>query len=320
MTVTDLLYLDRQRIRRLLGELEGGVVESVVNQVGGNVSTQTTARLLKAIEEGPQAARHLALAETITLDDALLSIAEEAFARSGLLQAPQGVDLPERWELGEVHAELSPAQLLLLEAPTQIVDPTFFADSVSRVMSALESMALFTIGLDGIAGKSAKERERMARAAATKLMGGLSPEVGRQLGESIRLFFGDEVVLRQLPCGDEYRSYAFVGVLAKDGPLLDTRGGMYAKYGAAPSTWTVLSQIATVTSEPSGVESTGLEAEVADDEEVDRAAFENLAAQLMISLEDVGVTGGPQWPAITITPLAVYRRASTVGERATGSG
>ena len=309
MTVTDLLYLDRQRIRRLLGELEGGVVESVVNQVAGNISTQTTARLFKAIEEGPEAARHLDVAETITLDDALLSIAEEAFRRSGLLCAPEGLDVPERWERGEVHAELFQAQLLRLEARTQIVDPAFFADSVTRVMSAIESMALFTVGLEGIAGKGEKERQRMARMAAANMLGGLSPEVGRQLGQAIQLFFGEEVILRQLPCGDDCRLYAFVGVLAKNGPLLDTRGGMYAKYGAAPSSWTVLSQVATVTSDPADEASTGDADEPDEAEDIDRAAFENLAAQLMVSLEDVGVTGGPRWPTITITPLAVYRRA-----------
>lgn len=309
MAFTDLLYLDRARIRRLLGELEGGIVESVVNQVAGSFSTQTTARLFKAIEEGPGAARQFDVAETITLDDALLSIAEEAFRRSGLLDPPDGLDVPGRWEDGEVHDDLANAQLLLLESTTQIVDPTFFADSVNRVMSALETMALFTIGLERLEGKSEKDRQRMARTAASKIMGGMSPDIGRQLGDAIRLFFGDEIVLRQLPCGEDYRSYAFVGVLAKNGSLHDTRGAMYAKYGAAPSTWTVLSQIATVPNEPIGGSSTELQTESELTDEVDRAAFENIAAQLMISLEDTGVTGGPQWPAITITPLAVYRRA-----------
>jgi hypothetical protein len=309
MPLTDLLYFDRKRIRRLLGELEGGVVESAVNQVGGKISTQTTARLFKSVEEGPESTQDLDVAELITFDDALLSIAEEAFGRSGLLEAPVDLGDPKNWRGSAVHDALSPAQLLRLHASTQIVDPAFFADSVSRVMAAVESMALFSIGLEAIGAKGAKDRERMARAAATKLMGGLSPELGRQLGEAIRLYFGDEVILRQLPCGDEHRTFAFAGVLAKDGSLLDTRGGMYAKYGAAPSQWTVLSQIATVTSEPTASEGDG---DSTDEqmEDVDRAEFEKLAAKLMVGLEEAGIAGGPRWPTITVTPLAVYRRAA----------
>jgi len=275
------------------------------------MSTRTTARLFNVLEEGSGGAERLDVEETINLDDALLSIAEEAFRVSGLLVPHEGLDRPECWETGDVHARLSPAQLMLLDTRTQIVDPTFFAESVSRSMSAIESMALFLQGLEGLKNKGASDRKKMAKAAAQQLLG-MSPDVGREIGEAVRLFFGDQVILRQLPCGDDYRSYAFVGVLATDASLLEDRGAMHAKYGAAASSWTVLAQIGTVTGPITSAEDDEPNDEA--EEDFDRAEFERIAANMMIGLEDAGVTGGPRWPTITITPLAVYRSAPAVPE------
>ncbi len=98
--------------------------------------------------------------------------------------------------------------------------------------------------------------------------------------------------------------------------LLDDRAGMFAKYGAAPSRWTVLSQIATVTEPPpdeSEVAASGEgdeEVEADEVDKVDRTDFERLAGEMMVALESGGLSGGPVWPTITVSPIAVYRSAA----------
>lgn len=49
--------------------------------------------------------------------------------------------------------------------------------------------------------------------------------------------------------------------------------------------------------------------EVEGDEvdEVDRTEFERLAGDMMVALETAGLSGGPVWPTITVSPIAVYR-------------
>lgn len=309
MPLTDLLYFDRQRLRRLLGELEGGIVESVVNRVGGSLSTRATARIFGEAAGGAAGA-NLALEETISLDDALLNVAEEALEAAGALRPIAGVSDPDAWETGAVHESLKPAQVISYGGQTQIVDPRFFASSVERVIGAVEKLALFQSGLLGGAKKSQRDTDRMVKAAVTELIGGMSPDIVRTLGEAIPLFFGEQIVMRQLPCGPEFRSNAFVGILSEDPDiLLDSRASMYAKYGAAPGEWNVLSQVATVTAPMT--DEAGPAGAVDDDSESGdgRADFEGILSTLMVSLETAGLAGGPTWPTITVTPLAIYRRA-----------
>lgn len=83
---------------------------------------------------------------------------------------------------------------------------------------------------------------------------------------------------------------------------------MFAKYGAAASTWTVLSQIATVTTPRStDGSSSDQDQEESPDQDLDRAEFEGMFGDMMVELEAKGLSGGPVWPTITMSPIAVYR-------------
>lgn len=156
--------------------------------------------------------------------------------------------------------------------------------------------------------KGANERKKMAQHLVKEILEGMSPDLIRQLGDGIRKYFGEGLSIRQLPCGNEFRSYGLLGPLLA-GALLDDRAAMFAKYGAAPSSWTVLSQIATVTSpavdDEAGSAMSGQHD--GDDEEVDRPEFERVVGDMMVALEATGVSGGPVWPTITVSPIAIYR-------------
>lgn len=308
MTVTDILYLDRPRARRLLGEVEGGVVEQVVNSVASRRSGHLSGKLPGLIEGGGESGGDAKVEETLSIDDALLSVVEETLDQAGLLVTADGLDDPAAWAEGRIHDQLAPAQVVRVTCQAQLIDPEFFASSVHRVIDALETIAIFAAGTAAMQ-KGANERKRMAQHHVKQILEGMPPELVRQLGDGIRKYFGEGLFIRQLPCGNDHRSYGLLGPLLT-GALLDDRAAMFAKYGAAPSSWTVLSQIATVTS-PAAEPGSAIAANQDDDgEDVDRPEFERLAGEMMVALEATGVSGGPVWPTITVSPIAVYRSIS----------
>jgi hypothetical protein len=253
----------------------------------------------------PQLARRT----TLSVDDALLNVVEATLDRAGLLLTVSELDDPASWAAGRVHAQLAPPQLVRITCDAQLIDPEFFAASVHRMVDALETMAIFAAGPQAMQ-KGEKERSRVAQQLAKRFMDGMPPPLVRQLGDAISKFFGEGLFIRQLPCGAGYRSYGLVGTLLPAG-LLDERAAMFAKYGAAPSTWTVLSQVATVTTPPENRKSAPAEQDDAEDSDMDRVAFERVAGDMMIALEDAGASGGPVWPTITVSPVAVYRSTDT---------
>lgn len=307
MSVTDLLYLDRPRARRLLGEVEGGVLEQVVNSVASRRSAHLSGKLPGIVEAGGDLGGDATVEETLSVDDALLSVVEETLDQAGLLRTPEGLDDPSAWENSHVHDQLNAADLVRLTCDAQLIDPEFFTSSVHRVVDALETMAIFSAGPAAMQ-KGANERNKLAVQLTKEILGGMSPDLVRQLGDAISKFFGEGLFIRQLPCGTAHRSYGLLGTLVPSA-LLDDRAAMFAKYGAGPNTWTVLSQIATVTAPP--VDGGSLEGDAASDEDdeadVDRPEFERLAGEMMVALEETGVGGGPVWPSITVSPIAVYR-------------
>jgi hypothetical protein len=161
-------------------------------------------------------------------------------------------------------------------------------------MGAIELMAVFSEGGFSAANRPKNERARLARAAATKLMGGLSPDAARQLGDLFLAFFGEDMVVRHFPCGPEHRRLALVGTLAEQpGYLADARSALFAKYGSSPSEWTLLVQIATV---PADTDHDRSDDDADDDDDTDRAKFEGIAINILRGLEQTGLTGAPAYP------------------------
>jgi hypothetical protein len=153
----------------------------------------------------------------------------------------------------------------------------------------MELMAVFATGGLEAAGRSKNERARIGRVAATKLMGGLPPNAARQMGEVFVAFFGEGIVVRHLPCGAEHRRNALIGTLADvSGYLADSREALFSKYGSAPSDWTLLAQVATVSAQPSPDEDPEPEEDESDEGELDRSLFEGIAAGILRGLEDAG--------------------------------
>jgi hypothetical protein len=96
-------------------------------------------------------------------------------------------------------------------------------------------------------------------------------------------------------------------LLGRAGYLQEEREALFAKYGASVTEWTVVSQIAAVPDDSQRRSDLELGELVSGSDEIDRSTVEDAATQLMEVLETLGVAEGPAYPAVAVTPLAVYR-------------
>ena len=125
----------------------------------------------------------------------------------------------------------------------------------------------------------------------------------------IKEFYGDLIILKVYPVsGNDV--YFFVGALDKS-YLQDERAQMLLKFGTSPSVdWTVLAQVASVpqeTQEMGGLHALDLP-QLSPDQFTD---FSELITTMLESMgtafAQTGFTMSVKYPAISITPLAVYR-------------
>jgi hypothetical protein len=75
-TLRDLLYLDRQRVRQLLAQVDGGVLESIVERSSEGAARRQGANLLRTVDLGRELTRESTAETTISLEDALLDLLE----------------------------------------------------------------------------------------------------------------------------------------------------------------------------------------------------------------------------------------------------
>jgi hypothetical protein len=127
------------------------------------------------------------------------------------------------------------------------------------------------------------------------------------MGSFVSDFFGQQVILRQFPCGTEYPTHNLVGILSQaPGLLQDDPDTLYAKYGYGASEWTVVSQVASVASDDSTVERVSDDSILVQGSEVQRQNFETVIDRFMLTVQRLGFSPAPRFPEISVTPLAVY--------------
>ena len=121
----DYLYVDAERVRLLLAQLEGGVVEEVIERAGGTRQRQAQGTVFGSYlqssyteETGTERSR--------SLQDALFFLFEEAATRLGLFAPSTGFSSPDEWYSGRLHERLVSGQLVRSTGPTQLLDNRSF--------------------------------------------------------------------------------------------------------------------------------------------------------------------------------------------------
>lgn len=305
----DFLYLDVDRIRSLLAQLEGGIVERAVERLTTSKEARAGASLFRIFEMGGNLVREQAGEQTKTLQDALFLLFEESAAASGVLREDVDLAREAAWREGTIHRALEPGQLLKSTALTRILDSRHFRERVERFARWPKLVVAFSSQDQLAAVKNPKERERRLEQMVTDAMGGAGfAKLVEQMGEFVELFLGGQISIRQFPCGPELSEFALVGMLLdRAGFLQEEREALFGKYGSAPSYWTMVSQVATVPTEAGAEPDLDTSTLIRADEQINRAGLEDLAVQFMQMLENSGIAEGPTFPSVAVTPIAAYR-------------
>lgn len=246
----DFLYVDTDRVRGLLAQLEGGVVNNVVERLSDSSSDKFGGKLLglhgsreKMIEGGVEWTR--------SMEDALFALFEEAAQVSGLLRETPEIERLSTWESGEAQTLLVPGQLVRISGATQILDPPHVKQELLRALEAVQAFAEFEEATDptpmpaptGPSGRTKgklkpKELEDQHESVIhlrMKRVLGMPVVAAASAGVILEKLLGGSITLRVFPCGYEHAGYAMSGPLSdRPGYFRDDRATLFAKYGWEP--------------------------------------------------------------------------------------
>jgi len=308
--IKDFIYLDTARLESVLAQLQRGLVRELVEtkEREGGVEAELKgglpwlqARLTSRgnISGGSQVSK--------VLHDYLYSLVEEALGkRVRDVNNFSGDD----WRTGQVHQVLGKTQTDFIRVTGQVRITDFMGlavqlESITRLMSVSQQLSTPQQGARQPQSNSKNRRSKKQRSKKQSQ----DDEMIIQMANLIKEFYGDLIVLKVFPLPDD-DTYCFTGTLSKDG-LQDERAHMLLKFGATPSApWTMLAQVASV---PLQAQTTAvLQADASPTLSLSQYtdmndAIEQLVDYIAQVFAVTGLTMTVKYPAIAVTPLAIYR-------------
>lgn len=214
--------------------------------------------------------------------------------------------------LNDALAEMA---LLQLEPNLELLRTTLqvhMEDELSRLSAA------------GVGGRdqqktTRQQLERKMKAALKEAEATARREVLQPVGSDIknvidvvnRFLSSDAISVRFLACGEARPELAFSGsLLGRDEYIQRERDALFARYGSLLSGWTAVLQIASIPSETEANEARARDfsdISLTTEHNINRAAVEQAAIGLLGHMDSLGVSEGPLWPGISVTPLGIYR-------------
>ncbi|MGW5864673.1 DUF6414 family protein [Streptomyces sp. NPDC055239] len=315
MILREFLYVDTDKVRALLAQLDGGIAEE----------SRETERKEKRTTFGPRsAAQHLqgSGSESYTnksLGDALFPTLEEALESELLLRdISEDASQVDLWATGELKKKYPPGSLVRITAPGSLFDTRYAA-------SAFAAFGHVNVGLQGIGaspsdvpqqpGKGKQGQQR--RKPTKKVEGGVEqledaipdfPSVGGTDGNTLRSFvqIAKGVFTPGLHINLTPAEGALVSSRLQEGrQYLDTDAEiLFARYGTERHEWTLVGSIGSYGTE---------EVELPDmnfynsNGNVNRGKFAEAMNAQMRNLGRIGFIDLPQHPGFSLIPFAVYR-------------
>jgi hypothetical protein len=305
--ILDFLYLDIERVKSILSQLQGGVVETVLERFRRGAEGKAGTTMFGFLEAGATGSLERATEQGKSLRDYLYIIFEEAAKHEKLLDTAFDPSDVTHWRDPAHRKSLREGQLLKVTAPTRILDSNHFKATIESTLR-LPAMVAAVIACQ--ASPSATLSKNKLRDAADAMLGG--SHVARQMeimGDFVQTLFNKQIIMRQFPCGPSNSDLHFLGTLRDDNNYLqESREALVSKYGYHASEWTVVSQVALVPDafEVGGDEETAREIAPSEAEAFDRDAFEGIITGFLITMQNLGFSTAPRPPAISVTPLAIY--------------
>jgi hypothetical protein len=199
----------------------------------------------------------------------------------------------------------------------QVLDPVFFTTRLKRLREFSRALVELTLGDDrgkppqgkGQSPKtSERERERLLNQAERAMWQGVDPDSIRSISEVLMSLTSGEIALRVIPCGPDRPELSFGGVLLDRVEYLQKeREALFSRYGSILGGWTVVVQIEAVPYPLDEEPQISAQDVVFAEKTVNRAGVERMCLDLLRMVDATGLTEGPRWPSITVTPLALYR-------------
>lgn len=296
--IRDFIYLDTDRLKSIIAQVEKGVLLSSTNVRTKGVETSLSAEggilgFMKAIGAGNFIWQNQE-SETKTLHDNIYNKVEDTLITNDIL-----IRVPDNYkeanvEIDRFRKELKDNMFVLLNGKININDFT----QMRIIIEKFNDLGRFfaqcgAMKLPDSATK--KDRQNYINKIREKIT------LDKKFLEGFELifdvFYKDRVVIKIMPF-DSQIDLRFVGNLNK-GFLRDDISSITYKYGTAPiSKWNIFAQIASIPPKDRSnteVSMSGSEIEIALQKVFDAFRVVELTAQSVV------------YPEISITPIAIYR-------------
>lgn len=273
----EYLFVDAPRVRMLVSQLRGGAPETTKSVTGRSRRLRASLKLL----EGERASQR-SEEDTIALSDLYVSMLEEDAEIIGMLSdLSDRANKPKFWKRGGLRRTLKPGMLLRVTAPTRLMD----ASGLVRIWRSFETAT----------GSDDNDFEGMMA--------------------MVEALYGENLAVTVMPCGPSEPSGAFLGVIGHgtDYVALD-RASLLSRIGPDTPDLTTIMQLARVPTEREDTRAApAIVADImrrlqAGGDLIDRSAIDEFLLEMMRMTEDHGLQSAPKWPAIAMTPLAIYRQ------------
>ena len=192
-----------------------------------------------------------------------------------------------------------------------------FAERISRFDKMADTLVDISEAVPSNA--NAKQRSSMRQAAKSLVMGGMTSLQLKAISDFVEAFVGDSIAIRILPAGPDHLEHSFSGaLLGRSEYIQEEREHLFSRYGTVVSRWTAVIQIAAIPARPD-VDAGAAPAEelqsTREGGDINRAAMEAIAIQLLGHMEAIGIVEGPRWPSVSVTPLGLYREVPLMKKR-----
>ncbi len=296
--IRDFIYLDTDRLKSIIAQVEKGVLLSSTNVRTKGIETSLSAEggilgFMKAIGAGNFIWQNQE-SETKTLHDNIYNKVEDTLITNDIL-----IRVPDNYkeanvEIDKFRKELKDNMFVLLNGKININDFT----QVRIIIENFNDLGRFFAQCGAMKlpdSTTKKDRQNYINKIQETI------KLDKKILEGFKLifdvFYKDRVVIKIMPF-DSQIDLRFVGNLNK-GFLRDDISSITYKYGTAPiSKWNIFAQIASIPPKDRSnteVSMSGSEIETALQKVFDAFRVVELTAQSVV------------YPEISITPIAIYR-------------
>lgn len=300
----EFLYVDVDRTRSLLAQLQGGLVEELTSETASTKEAAASASVFGIGGSGgySREARHQ---ESRSFQE-MVFVAFESLADEGRLITDLGAEFEDlaQWETGAVHSSLTEGQLVRMTCNVQLLDGSIFRQRLERFDKLVDGFLALAPQVTP-KNTTPKQRAQVGSAAKAALLGGITSDQMNAISDFVDAFVGENISFRALACGTDHLAHGFGGtLLGRREYIQEERESLLSRYGIVASNWTCVMQVAAI---PDDAEDADDKIETPANGGFDRAILERMVLDLLGQMERMGVVEGPRWPTISVTPLAIYR-------------